>query len=664
MKKKKAKQPQDHQCSKPSACSTGIAKSMNALPPLTALLRVDWGIAGILFFGFLSLYLFTLCPTIYVGDSAEFSAVAACWGVSHPPGYPLYSLLNGLFIRLLPIGEIAWRTNLFSALCGSLAIGLLFLLCRRICACRPAGIAAAVCFGTGATFWNQAVIAEVYCTDILLILLSVFFVFRLLERQTRRNYFLCGLFAGCMVGHRVLNLVYIVPVIIVFMEAARKRSGQPLSVFLFALIGIAVSGTVFLYLPVASYFNPPINYGDTKTIAQFWDVITAKSYQELFSASPFLEELKRAGGFFTMLPANLGVAALAAPVGCWVLFRRSGWLLAGGLVYIAICCIAFCSKYTIPDISVYFLPALTMLALAAACGFDLLPRHVVWLAVLLGLVNLPLQYRSVDLSSVRLGEQYGKDLLTLAKPGAVILTLGTTDTNILLYQQSINGLRPDVSIVLTGDYPPEDWYAALERRKYPQVSWPSQSSDYYLRDEQVQKGESWLKTLIRSNIDKHTFCMLDSPGAILQGLKLSEFLPYWHNVPDGVLYCLDSPGKPITFEQRIAGTKAFWDQHTESGLRMPDGVDPELATVAFVYLKARFSFAEVLATSGQIPAALQHLRIIAAANPDLIEEKINEAYHTQTRMLRLGLGARAQKALAAPPDDKKAVKDHDALMRK
>jgi hypothetical protein len=660
MKKKKTKQPQNYTCGTASADVSGIPKKLSAGNQLIALIRLDWAIASGLCFGLLSLYVFTLCPTIYVGDSAEFSAVAACWGVAHPPGYPLYSLLNGLFIRLLPIGEIAWRTNLFSAVCGSLAIGLMFLLCRRIGASLPAAAAAALCFGTGATFWSQAIVAEVYSIDILLILSAIFFVFRVHDYPNRRNYFLCGLISGLMVGHRIVNLVYIVPVIILFMADAWKRSGKPLSVFLYALIGAAVSGIVFLYLPVASFFNPPVDNGDPETLERFWDVIAAKSYQGFLGASPFMRELTRASGFFMMLPANLGVAAIAAPAGFWMLFRRGGWMLAGGIAYAAVCCIGFSAKYNIADISVYFLPALAMLALVAACGFDLLPGRFVWAAVLLGLVNLPLQYRSHDFSCARLGEQYGRDILTLAKPGAVILTPGDTVNNILVYLQSIQGVRPDVSIVLAFDYPPADWYAALQRRKYPHVNWPSQGSDYYLQNQQVQKGESWLKTLIRGNIDKHAFCLPDFPLVLLLKLKLMEFLPYWHEVPDGVLYCLDSPGQPFNIEQRIAGTQAFWDQHNDLSWRMSDGVDVELAALAFNYLKARFSFATVLASSDKISAALQQLRSIAASNPDRIEEKINAAYHTG--MYRLG--ARAQKALAAPPDEKKIIQEQEALLKK
>ncbi len=646
MKKNKDKQRLDLIAGKPGKKIIRMPESCGRAVLFDRLVRSDWLVAALVCAGFLSTYAMTLCPTFFVGDSAEFSAIAACWGVAHPPGYPLYCLLSALFVRLVPVGEIAWRTNLFSAVCGSLAVGLLFLLCRRIGASRPAGIASAVCFGTGAAFWSQAIVAEVYCIDVVLIFLALFFVFRLQDLPTRRNYFLCGLIAGLMIGHRLVNLFYFVPMILSFMAAGRKRSVQPPSVFLYALIGMAVSGAVFLYLPVASSFNPPIDAGDPETLGRFWDVVTAKSYQELFGVSSFLREIKRSLGFFTMLPANLGVAALAAPFGFWLLIRRGKWLLAGGLAYAAVCCIGFSAKYTIADISIYFLPALAMLALAASCGFDLLPRRFVWAAVLLCFVNLPLQYRSHDYSSARLGELYARDILKLAPPGAIIFTRGDTASNILIYLQSIQGVRPDVSIVLAFDYPPADWYAALQKRKYPQVHWPSQGSDYYLQERRIRTGESWLKTLITNNIQTRSVCMVDQPEIMLRDLKLAEFLPYWHKVPDGVLYCLDSPGQTFSLEQRIDGTKVFWGQHAGRQWRTEDGADTELDRVAFNYLKARFFFAEALASSDQIDAAVEQLRILAALNPDQLEEKIHGAYHT-TGMFRLG--ERAQKALAAQP---------------
>lgn len=56
--------------------------------------------AGILVFG---LFLLTACPTFYTGDSAELAAATALFGVPHPPGYPLYTMLTASLVHLVPL---------------------------------------------------------------------------------------------------------------------------------------------------------------------------------------------------------------------------------------------------------------------------------------------------------------------------------------------------------------------------------------------------------------------------------------------------------------------------------------------------------------------------------------------------------------------------------
>ena len=56
----------------------------------------------------LSVYLFTLAPTITFGDSGELATAAYTLGVAHPPGYPLWLILAKLF-SFIPIG--ARRSN-------------------------------------------------------------------------------------------------------------------------------------------------------------------------------------------------------------------------------------------------------------------------------------------------------------------------------------------------------------------------------------------------------------------------------------------------------------------------------------------------------------------------------------------------------------------------
>lgn len=86
---------------------------------------LDWSLAGI-FFASLGLYIRTLAPGVLPGDSAEFQVLAYQLGIAHCPGYPIYLLLAKLF-TLLPIWEVAYGVNLFSAFMAALTVVGLYL---------------------------------------------------------------------------------------------------------------------------------------------------------------------------------------------------------------------------------------------------------------------------------------------------------------------------------------------------------------------------------------------------------------------------------------------------------------------------------------------------------------------------------------------------------
>ena len=96
----------------------------------------------------LGLYLATLAPGLTwahdSGDGGELAAAARTLGIAHPPGYPTYLLLAHVFTRL-PVGEIATRTNLFSALCAATTSAL--LACVLMLPGSPLTLAAGAVFG-------------------------------------------------------------------------------------------------------------------------------------------------------------------------------------------------------------------------------------------------------------------------------------------------------------------------------------------------------------------------------------------------------------------------------------------------------------------------------------------------------------------------------------
>jgi len=89
-------------------------------------------------------------------------------GIAHPPGYPLYTLLVHLFMQL-PFGTPALMGHFSSAVFGALACGALYG-CARLTGVSPVpALVAAWLFGTQEHVFSQAVIAEVYSLNLLLL---------------------------------------------------------------------------------------------------------------------------------------------------------------------------------------------------------------------------------------------------------------------------------------------------------------------------------------------------------------------------------------------------------------------------------------------------------------------------------------------------------------
>ena len=75
----------------------------------------------------LFLYSWTLAPAVTLTDSGELIVVAHGLGIAHPPGFPLWVILAHL-ASLVPLGNVAMRINVASALFAALASAMLTLV--------------------------------------------------------------------------------------------------------------------------------------------------------------------------------------------------------------------------------------------------------------------------------------------------------------------------------------------------------------------------------------------------------------------------------------------------------------------------------------------------------------------------------------------------------
>src|SRR5262249_45243832 len=140
-------------------------------------------------------------------------------GVAHSPGYALQSLVSSLLVHALPFVEPAFAANLLSALWASLATATCFVALRELGVSRASAGLASVTLATGRTFWSQAVVAEVYTFDVLLLLGVLWSAARAFAAPSRGRGLLLGVLMASSVLHRSVNLLYLPGVLLVACSA-------------------------------------------------------------------------------------------------------------------------------------------------------------------------------------------------------------------------------------------------------------------------------------------------------------------------------------------------------------------------------------------------------------------------------------------------------------
>lgn len=208
--------------------------------------RLDVYLCLLLSLAAFALYVRTLTPGVLDGDSGEWQYMANLLGVPHSTGYPTYVLLAKV-VTLFPVGNAAWRVNLFSALCAALTLPVVYLLAKRVARSRIAAFFAASFFALMPTLWASATIAEVYALNTLLIALTLYFAIRFFDTARPRDLYLMALCFGlALTNHRIA--FFIAPALLAVVWFKRRELNW--KKFAFAALAFLVPLTLYLYIPL------------------------------------------------------------------------------------------------------------------------------------------------------------------------------------------------------------------------------------------------------------------------------------------------------------------------------------------------------------------------------------------------------------------------------
>jgi hypothetical protein len=352
---------------------------------------LDLLVAALLAGGAFALYVLTLAPTVLAGDGGEFQFVPYLLGVAHPTGYPLYSLLGWAWTHLLPVGDVAYRMNLFSALGAALAVGLLYpttcaLLRQAIPTLSPliyrlVAILAAATFAVTPTLWSQAVIAEVYGLHLFLIVAVFYLLLAWAERRDTRFLLLAACCFGLSLTHHSTT-VLLAPAILAFLWLTDRRVFRDRPLIFGALLALLLPLVLYLYIPLRAPQTPYLHLPLTEdrdlvlydnSLAGFVGFILGGPFGGSVDLSVDLgERLAMAWGFLRDEVSWIGLALALIGVVRLAFARRWALLALTGLTYGGT--VAFNLVYTIGDIYVLFIPSYLIVVLWLAVGVGTLAQ--------------------------------------------------------------------------------------------------------------------------------------------------------------------------------------------------------------------------------------------------------------------------------------------------
>ncbi|MFH1897307.1 MAG: DUF2723 domain-containing protein [Candidatus Desantisbacteria bacterium] len=572
--------------------------SKEKLSQITPFTVIEYTVGMLIFLISLGIYLHTLTPTIGFHDSGDMVTAAYVLGIPHPTGYPLYCLLGKLWMTILPIGNIAYRMNIASALCASSTAMMTYFIMLKIsrmidspkelcCISFFPAIVSALILSSNHIFWQQAVIAEKYTLNALFAVVIIFILLKLYENVriyptiVLRYLYLFAFLLGLSFTHHMQTIFLIIGGCLFIMIIPFKGKNilfAPGS--LIKLIGcFAAPLLMYIYLPIRAACHPLLNWGCPNTWNRFISHITASEYQSLFMADNFVSKVKNVFelfmdefGCFLLLISLIGVLFL--------LFKNRKILLLFGVIFLLN--IILVLQYKIYNPEDYCIISFIIISLLIGQGIEglmvlvgkikssirfdfLIGIFLLIFSIYLLIIHYPIN----DRSRYYFAYDYAKSSLNILAKKAIFFAEYKYNPIYfpywyLLYVEKI---RPDITIMNLSLLLSQEWYQKEIKWKYPffQIPESFNKEDMTAKfDELVKNNINYplylsCSNAIDQNVTKNQLLFSDGifqrvlpdkedKETILQKLK-SESLSYFYmrQIPCNVLHSEKAKIKKMIF---------------------------------------------------------------------------------------------------------------------
>jgi hypothetical protein len=270
------------------------------------------------------IYLYTMFPAFKMDDSPETIIAAQTLGISHAPGYPLFSLCAKIF-SLLPAGSPAFKTNVFAGFLALLVLAAAFLLMKfnlsGFLGYKGTAITITGVFMLAFSFmfWSQAIEAKggIYMLN-LLFLTALIFVFLKLNAEFKPVYlYLLFYMYGLALTNHWPSVIILMPVAGYYIIRYVKKITAKNILFSFLLLIIGMS--VYLYLPIRAVNDPVMNTGNPVTLKDFlWLVLRAG-----YSAAPAFPNSGQINEYIKLFSGDFSWLGIFSIAGIYALWKKN-----------------------------------------------------------------------------------------------------------------------------------------------------------------------------------------------------------------------------------------------------------------------------------------------------------------------------------------------------
>jgi hypothetical protein len=463
------------------------------------------------------IYITTMAPGLTWAnqgtDGGDLITAAAVGGVPHPTGYPVYLIIAKIF-QAIPVGPLAYRTNLLSAVCMALASIVLYALTTQylIAQGRPgpqfAGLVAGFSFGLAPLVWSQAVITEVYALHALLTAILLLLYTQSASRNLR-IYHWRGICLGLALGNHVTS-IFLLPIFIVDIFLDKSTSSrQKWTVFLRQSLWAFVGLTAYLTLPFRASSFPPVNWGNPQTLNGLVWLVTGQLYwEQLFIPSYFF--FHQTASWITLLLENFSLPGIyLGLMGLVYFFKPSRFYVC--TLWTAVIFSLFALQYNTVDSNIYLIPVFLCFAAWVGVGVDgilsLIDQRLVVKAVLETLIisfmciNAIQVMPKVDASHDERADRFVEKVFMQSPAHAILFVKGDGAVFSLWYHHYALHERPDL-FVIASDLLHFPWYLENLRATYPALD--------------LSEPFPWTQTIIEMNpgspycyINETSFAQID-----------------------------------------------------------------------------------------------------------------------------------------------------------